>query len=627
MFKNIEELKNRIVDYLKDIIKNENNKNAIELINKNGYLAAEAQGEIKIYTDKEKTKGGSLHLVYCKMSGADGRENNRYAKQFIKDNTIQSLLSAAVEEVEKDKLKLKEAESNKHLLIDLQDKINNYFNSLSIDIENINVRFSDYNIEYYLNFSNSIGDKYFNIYFKLQGNQYLYKDTYKEEKHIFKNVEEILKHFINEISPAVKKKISFLKMYSIVENNFKNNIDKKILFKNKDSFYTATIDNQYITLYEVNRKKEKPKYNYLYLIQFIDLFIKDNIDKFIIIDNNTDLSIKNLRNLISSNNNCIMIHEEAATDREENKISLGAENMNNKKELKPIFNTDIEGHEEYQKEELKKYNSGALNFTHKRINNKMIEEYTKYFIYKDNTFMSVKPGKDYPSGYYDHVRKYDYKIDHVNKIILFTDKEIEEVEPAEETEQEQQDRENKEYIYNFIEEHRHIEKIDPFIENNKIEYFVSVQNYIQVFYIDKNNYNFNAVIQDYQFIRRNVDSLEVEGLIQSAFSIMKNYKKYKVIDHDFIKYEIDIFQCIDLSISDIKDIIRIDNIKDITIESDLITMYKDNKVITYIDIKKSIPEFTKYTDAEQRILLKYYYDKLTESNINYYLIDNKVINQ
>ena len=586
MFKNIEELKNRIVDYLKDIIKNENNKNAIELINKSGYLAAEAQGEIKIYTDKEKTKGGSLHLTHCKISGADGRENNRHAKQFIKDNTIQDLLSAAVEEVEKDNLKLNQAESNKHLLVDLQDKINNYFNSLSIEIENINVRFSDHNIEYYLNFSDSIGDKYFNIYFKLQDNNYIYDDKYKEEKHVFKNVEEILKHFINEISPAAQKKISFLKMYSIVENNFKNNIDKKILFENKNAFYTATIDNQYITLYEVNRKKEKPIYNYLYLNQFIDLFIKDNIDKFIIIDNNTDLSIKNLRNLISSNN-CIMIHEEAATDREENKIndlsveknqdrqieilnkqiksnainycfraikevnyikaynyyianieyfnnnydfkltiddfkrginkyksdcteqqqkeiffntinnldisvfkklynkyknsnydikyqlnnlyldkynntldiknitlndcrllnyfleaaadreenknSLGAENMNNKKELKPIFNTDIEGHEEYQKEELKKYNSGALNFTHKRINNKMIEEYTKYFIYKDDTFMSVKPSEaGYTSGYYEHVRKYNYKVDHVNKIILFTDKETEEVKPIKE---------------------------------------------------------------------------------------------------------------------------------------------------------------------------------------------------
>ena len=340
MFKNIEELKNRIVNYLKDIIKNENNKNAIELINKSGYLAAEAQGEIKVYTDKEKSKSGSLHLAYCKISGADGRENNRHAKQFIKDNTIQSLLVAAAEEVKKDNLKLNQAESTKYLLIDLQNKINNYFNSLSIEIENINVRFSDHNIEYYLNFNSPIGAEYFNIYFKLQGNQYLYNDTYKEEKHIFKNVEEILKHFINEISPAVQKKISFLKMYSIVENNFKNNIDKKILFKNKDSFYTATIDNQYITLYQVNRKKENPIYNYLYLNQFIDLFIKDNIDRFIIINNNTDLAIKNLRNLINSNN-CIMIYEEAATDREENKINdLSVEEKNQDRQIE-ILNKQI----------------------------------------------------------------------------------------------------------------------------------------------------------------------------------------------------------------------------------------------------------------------------------------------
>ena len=118
MFKNIEELKNKIVNYLKDIIKNENNKNAIELINKNGYLAAEAHGQIKVYTDREKTKKGSLHLAYCEILGSDGRENNRHAKQFIKDNTIQSLLAAAAEEVEKDNLKLNKAESTKYLLID-----------------------------------------------------------------------------------------------------------------------------------------------------------------------------------------------------------------------------------------------------------------------------------------------------------------------------------------------------------------------------------------------------------------------------------------------------------------------------------------------------------------------------
>lgn len=118
--------------------------------------------------------------------------------------------------------------------------------------------------------------------------------------------------------------------------------------------------------------------------------------------------------------------------KEENKNSSEVENVN-KKELRPIFNVDIKGHEEYQREELKRYNSGALNFTHKRINNKMIEEYTKYFIYKDNTFMSVEPSEaGYTSGYYEHVRKYNYKVDHVNKIILFTDKETEEVKPIKE---------------------------------------------------------------------------------------------------------------------------------------------------------------------------------------------------
>lgn len=106
--------------------------------------------------------------------------------------------------------------------------------------------------------------------------------------------------------------------------------------------------------------------------------------------------------------------------------------MNNKKELRPIYNEDIKGHKEYILEELKKYNSGDLNFTHKRINNKMIEEYTKYFVYKDNTFMAVKPSENgYPSGYYDHVKQYNYRVDHINKIILFTDSEVGEVQQEE----------------------------------------------------------------------------------------------------------------------------------------------------------------------------------------------------
>ena len=110
--------------------------------------------------------------------------------------------------------------------------------------------------------------------------------------------------------------------------------------------------------------------------------------------------------------------------------------MNNKKELRAIFNENIKGHKEYIFEQLEKYKSGDLNFTHKRINNKMIEEYTKYFVYKDNTFMAVKPSESgYPSGYYDHVKQYNYRVDHINKIILFTDTEVEE-EPKKEIKEE-----------------------------------------------------------------------------------------------------------------------------------------------------------------------------------------------
>ena len=109
---------------------------------------------------------------------------------------------------------------------------------------------------------------------------------------------------------------------------------------------------------------------------------------------------------------------------------------NNKKELSPIYNKDIKGHKEYIFEQLEKYKSGDLNFTHKRINNKMIEEYTKYFVYKDNTFMAVKPSESgYPSGYYEHIKQYNYRVDHINKIILFTDTEVEE-EPKKETKEE-----------------------------------------------------------------------------------------------------------------------------------------------------------------------------------------------
>ena len=74
-------------------------------------------------------------------------------------------------------------------------------------------------------------------------------------------------------------------------------------------------------------------------------------------------------------------------------------------------------------------------------------------------------------------------------------------------------------------------------------------------------------------------------------------------------------------------LIKKENIKDITIESDLITMYKNKEVLAEIDIKEEIAGFRKHTDEEKIILLKYYYDKLSEANINYCLIGDKVINQ
>lgn len=96
----------------------------------------------------------------------------------------------------------------------------------------------------------------------------------------------------------------------------------------------------------------------------------------------------------------------------------------NQSNLNPIYNDLIEGHKEYQYEQLELYKSNTLNFQKKRITNRMIEDYTKYFIYDNNRFMAVKPsnGGIYPSAYYSHVKQYDSLVDFDNKIILFKDK-------------------------------------------------------------------------------------------------------------------------------------------------------------------------------------------------------------
>ena len=301
-YNNLNEFKKHTIDYLKSIVLNKHNEQLTQVIKESGYLAAEKGGEIRIYLDKEKKYNNSIHLAYVEIIDSDGATNNRYAKEFIKNNSIQDLLNEVYIEIEKDNLKLQNQEKQKPILINLGSNINDYLNNQSIEIKNLEIRYSDYNKEYYLDFSTNIGNNYFMIDFKIENNKIVYNDKYKEIKQIFDTIEDAANYFINEVSESIENTIKELNTFSIIENNFKQNIDKKILFSNNDNFYTAVIDNQYITLYKVDRKKEKHVYEYIYLKQFIDRFIKDNIDKFYIIDDNTDLSVKNLRSIVKGNN-------------------------------------------------------------------------------------------------------------------------------------------------------------------------------------------------------------------------------------------------------------------------------------------------------------------------------------
>ena len=216
--------------------------------------------------------------------------------------------------------------------------------------------------------------------------------------------------------------------------------------------------------------------------------------------------------------------------------------MNTKKELRPIYNEDIKGHKEYIFEQLEKYKSGDLNFTHKRINNKMIEEYTKYFVYKDNTFMAVKPSEiSYPSGYYEHVKQYNYRVDHINKIILFTDSEVGEVQQEEIKEEfynintvtEEQQKENLKLIFdtlkskidNYVEMVDDIEYFDKFI-NGIILYFTNGESY-QIFIntdnkVNNNNNNFIVLDENINILYNSNDvNYVIDNVIKSAEK--KNY--------------------------------------------------------------------------------------------------------
>lgn len=99
-------------------------------------------------------------------------------------------------------------------------------------------------------------------------------------------------------------------------------------------------------------------------------------------------------------------------------------------ELKPMqvkyykdamFNTytkeQAKEYNKYQLEGLELYKKCNFNKQLKRNINKHIEEYTKFFIYKD-TITTVKPmTKYYPSGYYEHCKTFDIFVDHENKCL------------------------------------------------------------------------------------------------------------------------------------------------------------------------------------------------------------------
>ena len=61
--------------------------------------------------------------------------------------------------------------------------INDYLNNQSIEIKNLEIRYSDYNKEYYLDFSTNIGNNYFMIDFKIENNKIVYNDK------ILKNID------------------------------------------------------------------------------------------------------------------------------------------------------------------------------------------------------------------------------------------------------------------------------------------------------------------------------------------------------------------------------------------------------------------------------------------------------
>lgn len=69
---------------------------------------------------------------------------------------------------------------------------------------------------------------------------------------------------------------------------------------------------------------------------------------------------------------------------------------------------------------LKRLNCNYYTFEQrKRINESILEEYVKIFVYKNNTIMPVNKTNSIPSGYYERVKSKNlFYIDNINKAIL-----------------------------------------------------------------------------------------------------------------------------------------------------------------------------------------------------------------
>lgn len=83
---------------------------------------------------------------------------------------------------------------------------------------------------------------------------------------------------------------------------------------------------------------------------------------------------------------------------------------------------ETEEYNNYQLKGFELYKSCNFNKELKRNINKYIEEYTKFFLHKnDKSIMTVSPMKNsYPSGYYEHCKSYKILVDYNNKCLLLT---------------------------------------------------------------------------------------------------------------------------------------------------------------------------------------------------------------